>query len=81
MPITSTSHRVRCSVVLEIFRNLPFGTVGQSMSTSCAKVPGPGKKPQSVLTADSVTPTVTVTCCNLFDTSEMGQIKCVKIDS
>lgn len=77
-PNTSTSQRVRCSVVLEIFTNLPRGNVGQSMTTSCAKVPGPGKKRHSVLAADSVTPTVTVTFCSRYDRSEIGQINSVK---
>uniref|UniRef100_K1PCM3 Uncharacterized protein n=1 Tax=Magallana gigas TaxID=29159 RepID=K1PCM3_MAGGI len=46
---------------MEILTNLPCGNVGQSMTTSCDRVPGPAKKPQEVLTSDSVTPTVTVT--------------------
>lgn len=70
-PNTSTSQRLRASVGLEILTNFPFVDVGQSMTTSsCAKVPGPGKKPQSVLTFDSVAPTVTVTFCSQCDTSE-----------
>lgn len=70
---------MRPGVVLEIFTNFPIGDVGQSMTTICDKVPGPGKKPQSVLIADSVSPTVTVTFCSLCDTSEMGQRNVVKM--
>lgn len=70
---------MRRGVGLEILTNFPFVDVGQLMTTSCAKVPGPGKKPQSVLTFDSVTPTVTVTSCSRCDTSEIGQIEVVKI--
>lgn len=71
MPNTSTSQRVRASVGLDILTYLPNGNVGQSMVTSCDKLPGPAKKPQGVLMSKSVTPTVTVTFCIRSDTSKI----------
>lgn len=73
MPNTSTSQRTRNSVFLEIFTNLPCGDVGQSITTSCDAVPGPSNKPQTLLTSDSVTPTVTVTSFRRSDRSKICQ--------